>query len=193
MLDLPDHGYTDYQLSPIDPAGVVEGSLGGPSSIIDRPGYRYAIQFTLPPLPTAKDARIFQSLLERGARDDVSYPWPLDIRAAVAGTPLVNGASPTGSVIPIKGLLANYQFKQGQPIAVISEGIGFVHKATAATMADASGNIVLPVFPITRKGFLDGDTVEVERPRIRGALTWNGASQQSFGARPFSFTITERY
>ena len=193
MLDLPDHGYTDYQLTPIDPAGVVEGVLGGPSSIIDRPGYRYAMQFTLPALGTSKDARIFQSLLERGARDDVSYPWPLDIRSGAAGVPLVNGASPAGAVIPIKGLLPNYQFRQGQAIAVVSEGIGFIHKATAATMADASGNVVLPVFPLTRKGFLNGDTVEIERPRIRGVLNWGGAAQPSFGARPFTFTITERY
>jgi hypothetical protein len=193
MFDLPDHGYVNYQVTPIDPAGVVDGSMGGPSSIIDRPGYRYAIQFTLPALRTADDARIFQSLLERGSRDDVSYPWPLDVKAQVAGTPLVNGTSPAGAVIPVKGLVANYQFRQGQPVAVISGGIGFVHKVTAPTSADASGNATLPVFPLTRKGFVDGDIVEVERPRIRGVLTWQGAAQEAFGSRPFSFTITERY
>lgn len=193
MIDLPDYGYTSYQMTPIDPAGVIEGSLGGPASIIDRPGYRYAIQFVLPAILASKDARIFQSLLERGSREDVSYPWPLDIRSPPAGTPLVNGASPAGSVIPIKGLASNYQIRQGQPIAVISGGIGFVHKATAAVRADSGGLATLPVFPLTRKGFLDNDVVEVERPRIRGLLSWSGASQEAFGARPFAFTITERY
>lgn len=192
MIDLTDYGYTGYQITPIDPAGVVDGSLGGPSDIIDRPGYRYAIQFTLP-LLTAKEARLFQSLLERGARDDVSYPWPLDTKAIPAGTPLVNGAPAAGAVIPIKGLPAYYQIKEGQPLAVISSGVGFVHKATAATAADASGDMTLPVFPLTRKGFLDGDTVEIERPRIRGVLSWGGAGQGANGGRPFSFTITERY
>jgi hypothetical protein len=132
-------------------------------------------------------------MLEQGARDDVSYPWPLDIKARPSGTPLVNGASPAGSVIPVKGLLPNYQFRQGQPIAVISEGIGFVHKVTTPTAADASGNATLPVFPITRKAFLNGDVVEIERPRIRGVLNWNGATQAAFGSRPFSFTVSERY
>lgn len=192
MIDLPDYGYVSCQVSPIDPAGVIDGSLGGPSSIIDRPGYRYAVQFTLPSLSTTKDARIFQALLEQGARDDVSYPWPLDSRASPAGTPLIDGASPAGSVIPIKGLLPNYQFKHGQPIAVISEGIGFIHKASAATTANGSGAVSLPVFPLTRKGFLNNDVVEVERPRIRGLLSWSGAAQEAFGARPFTFTITER-
>ena len=138
MITLPDYGYADYSITPVDPAGVVDGALGGPSDIIDRPGYRYAVHYTLP-LLSAKDARIFQSLLEQGARDDVSYPWPLDDKAIVAGSPLVDGASPAGSVIPIKGLPPYYQIRQGQPIAVISEGIGFVHKATAATSANASG------------------------------------------------------
>lgn len=192
MIDLPDYGYVSYQITPVDPAGLNEGALGGPSDIIDRPGYRYSIQFTLPNL-APKDTRIFQTLLEQGSRDDVSYPWPLDTRAISAGAPLVNGTSAAGAVIPIKGLPANYRFNEGQPLAVISEGIGFVHKATAATTADGGGNVTLPVFPVTRKGFLNGDTVEIMRPRIRGVLSWNGAQQEAFGSRPFSFTITERY
>jgi hypothetical protein len=193
MIDLTDYGYTDYSIAPIDPAGVVEGALGGPSDIIDRPGYRYSIQFTLPALPSSKEARLFQSMLEQGARDDVSYPWPLDVKALPAGAPKVNGASAAGSVIPIKGLTPNYQFKQGQPLAVISEGIRFIHKAAAATVANASGIVTLPVFPYTRKAFLDNDAIEVERPRIGGVLSWQGAQQPSFGMRPFSFTISERY
>jgi hypothetical protein len=193
MIDLTDYGYTDYQLTAIDPGGAVDGALGGPSDFIDRPGYRYSMQFTLPPLPSAKEARIFQSMLEQGARDDVSYPWPLDFKSVAAGSPKVNGASPAGTVIPIYGLPANYQFKQGQPVAVISEGIRFIHKATATISANGSGQVTLPVFPYTRKAFLNNDVIEVERPRIGGILNWQGAQQPSFGARPFTFTITERY
>lgn len=193
MIDLTDYGYTDYQLLPIDPGGQVDGVLGGPADIIERPGYRYAVQFTLPPLPSAKEARIFQSMLEQGSREDVSYPWPLDEKAVPAGTPLVSAASPAGSVIPIKGLPPYYQFRQGQALAVISEGIRFVHKAAAATTASSGGTVTLPVFPYTRKAFLLNDVIEVERPRIGGILTWQGAQQPAFGARPFSFTITERY
>lgn len=192
MLELPDHGYVGYQLSPIDPGGHANGILGGPTTTIDRPGYRYAVTFTLPSLGTTKDARIFQSLLERGAREDVSYPWPLDVRAAPAGVPVVDGASPAGAVIPIRGLVPNYQFKQGQPLAVISGGVRSIHKATTAQAADASGDLTLEVFPLTRRAFADGDTIEVERPRIGGTLAWDGAAQPVYGSRPFSFTITER-
>lgn len=192
MLDLPDHGYTDYQLGKIDPGGNVDPILGGEATTIDRPGYRYVLQIAIPAIPSASDARIFQSLLERGSREDVSYPLPLDFRPGPAGTPVVDGSSPAGAVIPIRGLTANYQFKAGQPVAVVSGGVRGVYKATSAQSASAGGNIVLEVFPITRRSFSDGDTVEVEKPRIGGILTWDGASQPSFGSRPFTITIAER-
>jgi hypothetical protein len=191
MLDLPDHGYVDYQLTAIDPGGTTEPIFAGEATTIDRPGYRYAITYLLPALPMT-EARIFQSLLERGAREDVSYPWPLDFRPPIAGAPLVSAASPAGATIPVKGLTANYQFRQGQPFAVVSEGRGFIHKVTAVTSANASGNATLSVFPVTRKAFLLNDVIEVEKPRIRGVLTWQGAQQPAHGARPFTFTITER-
>lgn len=192
MLNLPDHGYVSATVQPIDPGGSTEGILGGPTTTIDRPGYRYSVQFTLPDLGTTDDARVFQAMLERGAREDVSYPWPLDFRPDTAGSPFVNDGSPAGGTIPIGGLPPHYVFKQGQPLAVISGGFRYIHKATADTAANASGAVVLPVFPITRKAFSNGDVVEIEAPRIGGILTWDGASQPAYGARPFTFTITER-
>lgn len=192
MLDLPDHGYVDYQMLVIDPGGTVDAILGGESTTIDRPGYRYGVQFTLPPLGTSDDARKFQAMLEQAAREDVSYPWPLDFKAPPAGLPMVDGASPAGAVIPIAGLVPYYQFKVGQPVAVVSGERGSVHKAREATSADASGNCILPVFPYTRRTFADGDAIEVARPRIRGVLSWDGAQQPAHGRRPFTFTIMER-
>lgn len=192
MIDLTDYGFTDpLQISFVDPGGVIDGALGGPPDIIDRPGLRYAIQFTTPVL-SAQEARLFQSMLEQGLRDDVSYPWPLDEKVTTTGAPLVNGASPAGAVIPIKGLTPNAQIRQGQPLAIITGGVGSIHKAKTTTVADASGNMTLPVFPITRRAFLDGDTIELARPRIRGVLTWSGAQMATSTPRQFTFTITER-
>lgn len=192
MIELPDHGYANYQLTPIDTGGVAQGTLGGPSDIIDRPGYRYSVAFTLNPLRARDAARIFQNRLELGSRDDVSYPWPLDYRPPVAGTPLVDGASPAGAVIPLKGLLPGYSFREGQPLAVISGGVGFIHRASAPTIAEPDGTVLLPVFPLTRAAFADNDVVEIERPRIRGSLEWGGAQQGATGSRGFQFAITER-
>ena len=192
MIDLPDYGYIGVSISPIDPGGSVPGILGGETTTIDRPGYRYSVQFTLPALGATKDARSFQAMLEQGAREDVSDPWPLDFKPSPAGTPVVDGASAAGAVIPIRGLTPNYQFKLGQPVAVVSSDKRSIHKASAVTSADASGAVDLPVFPYTRRAFADGDTIEVGHPRIGGILKWDGASQPAYGVRPFTFTIEER-
>lgn len=192
MIDLPDHGYTLVTVSQIDPGGALEGTLGGPFDYIDRPGIRYSASYQTRNLRSSDDARKFQALLEQGVREDVSYPWPLDFRAPTSGTPRVNGASPTGSVIPLKGLLPNYPFRLGQPLAVLSGGVGFIHRAAEATVADATGAVVLPVFPWTRVAFGDNDPVEVEYPRIRGILSWTPPDQGAASVRSFRFSITER-
>jgi hypothetical protein len=193
MIDLPDHGYSERKISPVDPGGTADGALGGPSDYIDRPGYRYSVTYTLRPLRSQDDARIFETLLEQAARDDVSYPFPLDQRSLPAGTPLVNGSNAPGAVINLKGLQPGFQFRIGQPFAVIlADGTGFIHKATVATSVGDDGLASVPVFPLTRTTFADGLTVEIERPRIRGILQWDGSTQGANGARPFSFTITER-
>jgi hypothetical protein len=134
MIDLPDYGYTEpLDRAPIDPAGVVDGALGGPSDIIDRPGYRYAVQFTL--AGAAKRQR--GSDIPNAARARRARRCVVSVAARHEGPPpaslLLTVHRPTGSVIPIKGLAPNYQIKQGQPLAVISEGIRFIHKAAAAT------------------------------------------------------------
>jgi hypothetical protein len=197
-IDLPDRGYVNRNIRPVNPGGVAEGSLGGPSEYIDRPGYRYAVQFDLPAIPSAKEARIFENLLEQASggvlpRPDVSYPWPLDVKAIPAGTPLVNGSSPPGAVIPLKGLTPGCVIRVGQPLAVIiADGTGFIHKATAEAIADGAGHATVAVLPLTRATFPDNATVEIEHPRLRGTLSWDGSTQGSSGTRPFSFSITER-
>lgn len=194
MIDLPDYGYVERKIMAIDPAGVAEGSLGGPSDIIIRPGYRYGVQYTLRPLNSADEARKFESLLEQAKSlgDYVSYPWPLDVRSYVAGTPTVDGSSPPGAVIPITGLTPGFAFRIGQPMAVVfADGTGSMHFASEAVVIDDTGGGDVPVYPLTRTTFAGGLTIELERPRIRGILSWDGSTQSAFGKRPFSFSITE--
>jgi hypothetical protein len=193
MIDLPDHGYVNRRIVAIDPGGAVDGSLGGPSDYINRPGYRYSVQFELPPIPSDKEARIFEALLEQGSRDDVSYPFPLDQKSLSAGIPRINGSNPAGATISIRGLPPGFQFRIGQPFAVIAaDGTGFIHKASAAVSVGNTGIASVPVFPLTRTTFTDGLVVEIERPRIRGILQWDGSTQGANGVRPFSFAVSER-
>jgi hypothetical protein len=193
MLDLPDHGYIECRVFAVDAGGPADGSLGGASDYINRPGTRYGVQFTLPQIASAKDARIFQSLLEQGSREDVSYPWPLDMRSLAAGVPLINGSTPPGASVPLKGLVPGFVMRVGQPFAVVlADGSGSIHKARSEAIADNAGHATVPIFPWTRTTFADALVVEIEHPRIRGILSWDGSTQPAYGRRGFSFTITER-
>lgn len=199
MIDLTDYGYVERRVSIVDAGGAATGSLGGPSDYINRPGTRYAVSYTLPMIPSGKEARLFESLLEQGSRDDVSYPFPLDFSPGAevypawgAAGPLISGSVAVGAVVNLKALVPGYVIRAGQPLAVIHLGIGYVHKATAQVIADSSGMATVSVNPLTRVAFTDSDTVEIERPRIRGLLSWDGSTQGAYGRRGFSFTITER-
>jgi hypothetical protein len=193
MLDLPDHGYIECRVFAVDAGGPADGSLGGASDYINRPGTRYGVQLTLPQIASAKDARIFQSLLEQGSREDVSYPWPLDMRSLAAGVPLINGSTPPGASVPLKGLVPGFVMRVGQPFAVVlADGSGSIHKARSEVIADNAGHATVPIFPWTRTTFADALVVEIEHPRIRGTLSWDGSTQPAYGRRGFSFTITER-
>lgn len=192
MLDLPDHGYVSRKITGLDPGGSVEGSLGGDPDYIERPGYRYSVQFELPYL-SSKEARIFENLLRQGSRDDVSYPWPLDLRPVAAGAPLVDGSNPPGAVINLKGLTPGCVIRVGQQFAVVlTDGAGCIHEATEEAIAGDDGKAAVSVFPLTRRTFTNGLVVEIAHPRIRGTLSWDGSMQGAFGARPFTFSITER-
>jgi hypothetical protein len=193
MIDLPDFGYVNRVISPVYSGGVADGSLGGPSDYIDRPGYRYSVQFDLPPLPASKEARRLETLLEQGSGEDVSYPFPLDVRSIVSGPALVDGSNAVGASLKLKGLVPGFVMRMGQAFAVIlADGTGFIHKAKTEQIAGDDGKMTVPVFPLTRTTFTDGLTVEIERPRIRGILSYQGSTQPAHGRRGFSFTITER-
>lgn len=192
MIDLPDHGYVSRSITMINAGGIAEGSLGGPSDYIDRPGQRYSVRYELPPLP-AKEARLFEALLEQGLSEDVSYPFPLDQKAIMAGPAVVDGSTPPGAALGLKNMVPGAVIRSGQAFAVVlADGSGTVHKAKTEVIVGNDGKAALTVFPWIRTTLANGLTVEIEKPRIRGVLQWEGSTQGSFGRRGFNFMISER-
>jgi hypothetical protein len=196
MIDLPDYGYVQRTIQMIDAGGSVPGSLGGSPDYIDRPGLRYSVTYQLREIPTAYDARRFEALLEQGLHQDVSYPWPLDFAPGPsspgATLPQIRVNTPAGGLVKLKNILPGYQFVLGQPLAIVSGDGGYITKAAQTTTVGGGGTVDLPVFPWTRADFVTDDLVEIQKPRIRGILSWDGSDQGAYSRRGFRFSISER-
>jgi hypothetical protein len=113
MIDLTDFGYVSaIGCSCSTRAAPLQGTLGGPSDYINRPGARFAVTYQLPESEQQRTMRgSFRRCSSKAGQDDVSYPWPLDYRpptASLAGTfPHMNVSSAApGSTVPIGGLIA---------------------------------------------------------------------------------------
>jgi hypothetical protein len=192
MIDFPDYGYVQNNVQLLDAGGIASGELGGPFDIIDRPGLRYGVSYSTPTL-NMKKAQEFQAYLERGLRDYVSYLWPLDFRplSVTSSNAHVNGLTPAGSTVVLAGLPGGYALKRGQPLSFTNGSFWSIHRVVDPVHADGTGAVTVEVFPWTRFTLPNASLVEITKPRIRGVLTWDGASQPSFGGRSFSFGIKE--
>ncbi len=104
-------------------------------------------------------------------------------RGAGGGTPLVNGASQTGTSLVLDGASAsvNNWLMTGDYISFNNE----LHMVTADTNSDGSGNVTLPIAPPIRKSPADDLAVDIAAP-IDGVFILT--SSASWDTRPGLFS-----
>jgi hypothetical protein len=173
-------------LVPFLPGGVVQR--------INRIGSRMGMRFTYPPLDNA-EARQFTTRLLRGKQDSVLVPWPLfDFDPGNPPAPVV-ATTITGMALPLSGLGAGYEVREGQPLSVIHDGHRYLHISTGDVIADGSGAATIGIFPPSRVTFTAGDVVELVMPMIEGRvspgdeLSWSVALTNE---TEIPFTVVER-
>ena len=155
-----------------DFGGVMTPFLGGPEQLINRVGTRFGIQYTMPIMETADQARVFVSRLLQGRKDRVLMRWPhLSFNPGNVGTPLINAAVTAGSAIAIKGLPANYAAKEGQFFSIISGGRRYMHMFSGDGVATGLGVLSISIFPPLRKSLVVNDVVEMAIPIIEGHVS----------------------
>lgn len=169
--------------------------LGGPEQYIDRVGTRFALRVTIPEKRTRDEALVIQSRLLQGRKNRLLMPWPQpDFDTGNPGAPLISGAVPSGTTLPMRGFTAGYQVKEGQFFSVIHAGRRYIHMFTADRTVSSGGSVAAPIFPLLRTPLFDGDVVELARPMIEGfvspgeELSWQ-ISVDRLAA--FSFTVSE--
>jgi hypothetical protein len=193
---LPDVGYTDLSIIPLDFGGTLSGSLGGADQRLNRLGNRFAVRITTPPLLSKTDGRVFFQRLLSARVSGVMFRFPQAGQPVGApGAPLVNGAVAGGSTLPIKGLTPRYPIREGQPLSIIHSSRRYLYIAGAEAIADGSGNasLALNQFAMLRTALANGDVIELGVPMIEGMLEGDPASWDRAAANsaPFVFTIRE--
>ena len=158
----------------IDFGGALKPSMGGPVQNIMRLGTRYAVDVTIPQMHAEPDGRVWAAKLRMGKLYGVVCRFYQDnFNPGSPGTPVVNGADQTGSVLNLKGFTAAYAIRVGQAFSVITNGKRYLYFAASDATVAANGTVTLPIFPMIRKSPADGDTAEFAAPYIQGSLSGN--------------------
>lgn len=181
MIELPDDIVPSGAQPRMVDMGFVQESAGGTAVRIERPGNRFEVDLSFPPM-TAENARTFVSrlMLAKASGLRVEYPL-LGQGQGVPGAPVVNGTDSGGRMLKLRGLTAGYMVKEGYWLNLIgSDGTRYLHLVTAPVRASATGTATLTVEPPLRIFPADGDDVELARPVIEGQVT----SEASWALNP---------
>lgn len=152
--------------------GFVQEGAGGLGDRIDRPGNHFACEIDFPPM-VAEVARVFEARVTRAIRHGLRVAIPLLTRnQGIPGLPVVDGDEPSGTTLPLRGLIPGYVVKEGYWLTIVEAASGqrFAHKAAALGQVASDGTVAIEVEPPLRAPFADGDVVLLARPTIEGVL-----------------------
>ena len=172
--------------------------LGGPVLRITRLGTRWAIDVSIPALQAAACGASLTMDLERGETETVVMviPEPGTERASFGTNVKVNGAGQLGMTLNVDGLPANKAVPKGKWLSIVTGGQRFAYRTTAAVVANASGAVALPIFPMLRRQPGNDGVVELAEPKIEGFVAMDIEHSLraigSTGAVGIDFTISER-
>lgn len=172
MIDLPDDPAPNgVEASLLDYGMVLRPATGAAVLRLNRAGSRYRVSVTFPPMDpdtAGKFIARFQTAKREGLRID--FPL-LDRSQGAPGAPVVNGANPTGTSLPVKRLTAGYAVKEGYWLTLIdANGNGYLHCVTEAVRASAVGLATLTIEPPIRAPIPDEAVILLAKPTIEGVV-----------------------
>lgn len=158
----------------LDWGGQLTPPNGGPVQTLLRLGTRHAWEITLPPMRTEPLGRIWAAKLRLAKLYGALLAWGQDgLVVGAPGAPVVDGAGQAGSSLALRGFTPGYAVRTGQAFSLVTGGRRYLYFAADQALADATGKLALPIFPMLRKFPADGDAAEFARPMIQGSLSGN--------------------
>lgn len=178
MVELPETPAPNgMQPTLLDFGITLRPSSGAAVQRIDRPGSRFRMEVSFPPMK-ADVARTFVNRLLKAKREGLRMEVPLlGVSQGNPGSPVVDGASQTGTAISLRGFNPHHAVKEGYWLTLVdAEGDYYLHQCTAPVFADATGDATLAIEPAIRAPLPDGATVLLAKPKMQGFIdgdvTW---------------------
>ncbi len=155
----------------IDFGFILRPSTGAGALRVNRPGSRWLVKFSYPPM-RPDVARVFISRLIEAKSAGLRIKYPLQVSQGNPGAALVDGGGAAGTSLPVKGLTPHYLAKEGYWLSVTdAAGVKYLHNVRATASADAAGKVTLTIRPPLRAPLVNGDAIELAAPMIEGLVT----------------------
>lgn len=184
---------SSLEIVPVSTRTTLRSILGAADQRRERTGERSAAIVVLPPM-SAADALSWQTRLRKAADTCVlELPEP-GITMGSPGTPLVNGASQTGSTLVTDAWTSGYVIKEGKWIAVSVSSLIYLYQCTADTTA-TGGAASIPIQPMLRSSPADNAALIINPAKIEGYIEFGDGALEITVERIMagcSFRIVER-
>ena len=159
--------------------GVSASPFTGQQQVYKHQGEWWEAEVTLPPMKRATAEQVAAFLIKMKGQYGtflLGDPANTSPRGVGTGTPLVNGASQTGSSLVTDGWTADTTgiLKAGDWIQLGSGSTTTLHKVLDDVNSDGSGNATLELFPRIRTAASDDAAITVSSPKG----IWRLASNQ---------------
>lgn len=174
MIELPDDPAPNgVDVEPVDFGAFLRPGGGASILRLNRPGTRLRVMVSYPPM-RPDVARVFNRRFQAAKREGLRIDYPLlGLSQGSPGSPVVDGAEPNGTTLPLRGMTPGYAVREGYVLTLIdSAGERYTHFSGNAGRVAADGTFTITdLEPPIRGVFADGDTVLLGRPTIEGAVT----------------------
>jgi len=194
-LALPTHtGIRSINLRAVQQTGMTMSPFTYKQQVVVHPGQRWEAEITLPAMQrTNAEAWVGWLLSLRGRSGTFLLGDPLATSPIGngGGTPVVKGASQTGSTLLIDGCTASQSsyLAAGDYIQIGSAASSQLYKVTQTAASDGSGNATLEIWPDLRSSPADNATITVNATKGLFRLATNETDWSINEASIFGLTF----
>lgn len=184
---------TQYQMRAVRRVEVQRAATGGARLPISYAGDHWAIEIETGALPVLYGRGLVGKVLN-GVNTPVRVLIPQPgVDTGAPGSPTVAGAGQAGDSVDLENVTPYHVVREGQFITIETDGSGRAYLATAEAVANADGEITIPIWPLLHVEPADGDSVEIAEPWIEGLIDEGGDHDSGLisAVTPDSFLIEE--